>query len=245
MTAFDRVESQNFAQSGKCQLDHLTSGDRHGALWVDLHRHVMNVLPLPYSAGNRELFVFRPAAGFRSRFLCLGFPSCLDHAARRRMGQTSYVRAQRLDAGKFRSRPIGLQQGRKHVGRAQCDLRNRGRRCRVLQRQHVLELMAQLAEFPEAASGRVALQRMHRPPNTAGCLRVAGRSLHLHRFVVQLLDEFLCALEKQLAQFRHPVLGGDGHAFASIRWYAVPLLRCTIWNFSVSPNRLSAWPTNR
>ena len=105
--------------------------------------------------------------------------------------------------------------------------------------------MGQFAEFAETASGRVSLQRMHRPPQAAGRLRIARGFLQLHRFIVQLLDEFPRAFEKQLAEFGHPVLGRDGHTFTSTRWYAVPLLRCTIWNFSVSPSRLSAWPTNR
>ena len=88
--------------------------------------------------------------------------------------------------------------------------------------------MRQFAEFPEAAGGRVPLQRVHGPPQAAGRLRIAGRSLQLHRFVVQLLDEFPRAFKKQLAQFAHSILGGNGHSFTSTRWYAVPLLRCTI-----------------
>ena len=84
--------------------------------------------------------------------------------------------------------------------------------------------MGQFAEFPETAGGRVPLQRMHRPPQAAGRLRIAGRFLQLHRFIVQLLDEFPRAFEEQLVEFCHPVLGGDGHTFTSTRWYAVPLL---------------------
>ena len=92
------------------------------------------------------------------------------------------------------------------------------------ERQHVLELMGQFAEFPETAGGRVPLQRMHRPPQAAGRLRIAGRFLQPHRFVVQLLDEFPRGFEEQLAEFAHPVFGGKGHIFTSTRWYAVPLL---------------------
>ncbi len=139
------------------------------------------------------------------------------------MCQTGNVRAQRLDARKFRPLAIGLQQGRKHVGCAQRDLGNRSRG-RVLQRQHVLELMGQFADLPETAGGRVPLQGVHRPPQAAGGLRIAGRFLQLHRLVVQLLDEFPSAFKEQLAEFYHPIVGGNSHTFTSTRWYAVPLL---------------------
>ena len=88
--------------------------------------------------------------------------------------------------------------------------------------------MAQFAELPEAAGGRVSLQRVHRPPQAARRLRIARRFLQLHRFVVQLLHQFRRGFEEQLAEFAHPILGGNGHILTSTRWYAVPLLRCTI-----------------
>ena len=40
-----------------------------------------------------------------------------------------------------------------------------------------------------------------------------GDFLQPHRFVVQLLDEFPRALEEQLVEFRHPVLGGHRSHF--------------------------------
>jgi hypothetical protein len=88
--------------------------------------------------------------------------------------------------------------------------------------------VGQFAEFAEAAGGRIALQRMHRAPQAAGSLRIARGLLQLHRFVVQFLDELPRAFEKQLAEFAHSILGGEAHTFTSTRWYAVPLLRCTI-----------------
>src|ERR1035441_4035445 len=42
----------------------------------------------------------------------------------------------------------------------------------------------------------IPLQRVHRPPQAAGRLRIARRFLQLHRFFVQLLDEFPRAFEK-------------------------------------------------
>ena len=89
---------------------------------------------------------------------------------------------------------------------------------RLPQRQHVLELMGQFADFPETASGRVPLQRVHRPPQAARRLRVPRRLLQPHRFVVQLLHQFPRGFEEQLAQFAHSVFGRDGHIFTSTRW---------------------------
>ena len=136
-TAFDRIQSQHLAQSGKGQLDHLTSGYGHRAQWVHLHHHVMNPLALRHRSGDRQLLVFRPAAGFRGGFLFLP----LGRACQRWVRQTGNVRAQGLDARKFRPVPIRLQQGGKHVGHAQRDFGNRSCRGLVLQRQHVFELV--------------------------------------------------------------------------------------------------------
>src|SRR5215470_1530857 len=89
--------------------------------------------------------------------------------------------------------------------------------------------------------------------NAAQGLFIAGRSLQRHRLLVERLQQFLRALEEELAQLGGalvvPVLvavfAGNAHAITSTFWYAVPLLWCTIWNISVRPSRLSAWPTNR
>ena len=90
-TAFERIESQHLAQSAKGDLDHLPSGDGHGALGVDLHHHVMNALALGRGPGDCQLLVFRPAAGFRGCFCPLRFR--FDRAARRRTRQTGNVGA--------------------------------------------------------------------------------------------------------------------------------------------------------
>jgi hypothetical protein len=115
--------------------------------------------------------------------------------------------------------------------------------CR-LQRERVFEFVGDLAQFAIAASRCVALERVHSAPDATDDFVVARLLLELQRFVVQGLEQFLRALEKQLAEFGHALVG-LAHDLTSMRWYAVPLLRCTIWNFSVSPSRLSAWPTNR
>ena len=52
VTAFDRIQSQHLAQSGKRDLNHLPSGDGHGALGVDLHHHVINPLALGHGPGD-------------------------------------------------------------------------------------------------------------------------------------------------------------------------------------------------
>jgi len=73
----------------------------------------------------------------------------------------------------FRAFPVSLQHGAK-TSAARNAMRNE-RRGRVFQRQHILELMAQLAELPESARGRVTLQRMtvrrrlRRPPHRLRC----------------------------------------------------------------------------
>ena len=78
--------------------------------------------------------------------------------------------------------------------------------------------MAQFTEFPETAGGRVPFQGMHGSPQAAGGLRIAGRFLQPHRFVVQLLDQFRRGFKEQLAEFSHPVLGGDAHTYTSTLW---------------------------
>ena len=59
-TAFSRIYSQQFAQSGKCQLNHLASGNRHGALRIDRNSYMIKFFALRCARGNRELFIFRP-----------------------------------------------------------------------------------------------------------------------------------------------------------------------------------------
>jgi hypothetical protein len=51
----------------------------------------------------------------------------------------------------------------------------------------------------------------------AGGLSIAGKLLQPHRFVIQRLDKLTRALEKELAELAHPVIGRDGHTFASSR----------------------------
>jgi hypothetical protein len=221
-TAFGWVKGEDFAQSRQRELDHLPSGDRHGALRVDVHHHVVNATACVERTADRQLFVFRPADGFGDRFPRFLF--CLGHCLR--MGEASDVGAQRLDGGKFRSLPVGLEQSGKYIGRTQCDLRHGGGR--ILHRQHILELVAKFAQFPEAAGSRIPLQRVHGAPQTARRFRVARYFFQAQRFLVELLDQFARALKKQLVEFRHPIVGRSAHTSTSTRWYAVPLLRCTI-----------------
>src|SRR2546430_15134575 len=94
-------------------------------------------------------------------------------------------------------------------------------------------------------------RRQHRLSECARCAGWYARfrrrpvCFELQCFIVQRLKQFLRALKEEISQFGHPFIGGLAHDLISTRWYAVPLLRWTIWNFSVIPSRLSAWPTNR
>ena len=174
---------------------------------------MVNPLALVDSPGNRHLLVFGPAADFRRRFLFL----CFDIAPAGRLWarQTGNVRSQRLDGGSLGALLIRLQQGRKHVGGTQGNLRNQRRSRRILQRQHIFEFMCQFAEFAKAAGGRVPFQRVHRPAQAARRFRVARSFLQSHRLVVQLLDEFRRRFEKQLAKLAHSIFRRQGHIFTS------------------------------
>ena len=85
------------------------------------------------------------------------------------------------------------------------------------QRKRILELVRQFAQLAQPASRRVALQRVHRPPDRTHDLLVAGMFLQLQRFFVQRLQQFLRGLKKQLSQFCAALVGGIGHSRTSIR----------------------------
>ncbi len=123
-----------------------------------------------------------------------------------------------------------------------CHCRLRGR---AFKGQSILELVCQFAQLAQSARRRIAFQGVHRPPDYTYDLLVAGFFLQLQRFFIQRLQQFLRSLKEELPQFRSTIIGSIRHSLTSTRWYAVPLSRCIIWNFLVTPNKLSAWPTKR
>src|ERR1700756_952124 len=97
----------------------------------------------------------------------------------------------------------------------------------------------------KSACGGVAFQRVHRAADTANDFLVAWVRLEVEACLIERLQQLVRALEEARAPPRIPIVGKTAHAFTSSRWYAVPLFSCTMRNFCVSPNRLSAWPTKR
>ena len=113
---------------------------------------------------------------------------------------------------------IRRQHGRKQVRRGKGHLGQRCLRPGLIQRQGIFQFVRQFAEFVVAAGRRVALQRVHDPPQAAHHLGIAQVALQLQRLVVQRLQQFLSAFKEQGAQFVHPLVGLRAHDFTSIRW---------------------------
>src|ERR1043165_2150618 len=86
---------------------------------------------------------------------------------------------------------------------------------------------------------------MDRAANFTHDFQVLRIFLQIERAVVQRLQKFLRGLKEQVPQLRAALVRAMTHFASPTRTYAVPLLRYTIWNLSVSPRRLSAWPTNK
>src|SRR5207302_2331291 len=106
--------------------------------------------------------------------------------------------------------------------------------------EHVFQFVREFAQLTEAAGCGITLEGVHCPANAAYNFRIAGIFLQLESFFVQRLEKFLCGFEEQLAQFCRPIIRGVTQFSTSIRWYAVPELRCIMLNRSVRPRRLSA-----
>src|ERR1700730_13841681 len=97
----------------------------------------------------------------------------------------------------------------------------------------------------KATRGGIALERMHRAPHAANDFFVRRIRFEIEPRFIERLQQLTRALEKEHAQLRIAIVEKAAQFFASSRWYAVPLFSCTIRNFCVKPNRLSACPTKR
>src|ERR1700730_633703 len=105
--------------------------------------------------------------------------------------------------------------------------------------------MSQLAQLGKTASGSITLQGVDRAANSAKNFFVVRVRFQLQSALIKGLQQFISAFEKKRAQFSPAIFRLPAHVRGSRRRYAVPLFSCTILNFCVRPNRLSACPTNR
>src|SRR6202043_673805 len=105
--------------------------------------------------------------------------------------------------------------------------------------------MSQLAQLSKSAGSGIAFQGMDSAANSAKNFFIARVRFQLQPALIKGLQQFIGAFEKKRAQFSAAIFWLPAHVRASKRWYAVPLFSCTILNFCVRPNRLSACPTNR
>ena len=78
--------------------------------------------------------------------------------------------------------------------------------------------MRGIAEFTEAAGGRIAFEGVHGPPDAAHQFEVAGTLFQLQRLLVQRLQHFLRGLEEELPQFSPAFFGELGHPATSTCW---------------------------
>ena len=84
-----------------------------------------------------------------------------------------------------------------------------------------------------------------RQSDFARCLDVGRIPFQGETLLVERLQQLLGALEEQVPHFGRAFVRGRAHACTSLRWYAVPLFWWIMRNLSLSPNSVSAWPTNR
>ena len=106
--------------------------------------------------------------------------------------------------------------------------------------------MGQFAQLTKTASGGIPLERVDGPANVTELLAVAGIRLQGEPRPVHPLQKLFGAFEEDVQELRGLLVGMKVHRTTlSIRWYTVALFSWIIWNFVVSPNRLSAWPTNK
>ena len=199
-------------------LEHLTRGNGHAAVRVELQDHVMDALAVIEGARNGQLFIFRPA-GNRVRTLapCPSSGFLGRHGIHSAVCKPCDVGTQRLNVRQIRLSAIRFKQRCKQVGGAQGELGNSPGRCRVVKRQHVLELVCQFAELAVVAGSRVSFQRMDCAAQTARTFRIPGRFFQAQGFLVQPLDKLLRAFKEQLLEFAQAIVGGDAHTFTSRR----------------------------
>jgi len=91
--------------------------------------------------------------------------------------------------------------------------------------QQVLNVVGEFAELTVSAGGGIALKRVHRAPDAGQRLRVRRVGFEEDAGLIQLLQDVLRALKKELAKFRGAFIGKKVPSPASIRWYAVALFK--------------------
>ena len=198
-------------------LNQLPRGDRHGAVGIDFHHDVVQPQAGSLRLGQAALFCIRPVfvgprRGLR-RFFLTPRPF-----RRRSRGQLVDSFPQAFRGGHRACTMVGRDHFRKDVCGRQRDFCQRSVRGSALEGKRIFELVRQFAQLAQPAGRRVALQRVHGPPDRTHDLLVAGMILQLQRFFVQRLQQFLRGFKKQLPQFRSALIGRIRHSRTSIRW---------------------------
>ena len=212
-----RAHHEYLADLADRVLNQLPRGDRHGAEGIDLHHDVVQPQAGSLRLGQSALLRIRPVFVGSRRGRCRFFlaPCFLG---RRGRGQFVDSLPQAFRGGHRASAMVGRDHLRKDVCGRQRDFRQRSVGGGALQRKRIFELVRQFAQLAQPARRRVALQRVHRPPDRTHDLFIAGMLLQLQRFFVQRLQQFLRGLKKQLPQFRSALIGRIRHSRTSIRW---------------------------
>ena len=75
-----------------------------------------------------------------------------------------------------------------------------------------------LAAFAIAGCGRIALQGVDYAADAANRFFVARLFFEFERFLIERLEQFLCALKENMPQFGVALVERMGHASPSIFW---------------------------
>src|SRR5438445_766162 len=122
-----------------------------------------------------------------------------------------------ITVGTWHLAAVSRQDGAKHVCGREGDLGQGSMRGSSLQRQDVFHIVRQFAQFAITAGRSIAFQSVHNPPDGAYNLRVTWFLLQFQGFIVQRLQQFLGALEEDLAEFCHPFVATGTHDLISTR----------------------------
>src|SRR3954453_11958279 len=71
--------------------------------------------------------------------------------------------------------------------------------------------MCQIAKLMVSTGGGIALQGVYRSTNITDDLRIGGTFLQQQDFLVERLEQLLCALEKEVAKFVRPFIREESH----------------------------------
>ena len=105
-----------------------------------------------------------------------------------RVRQAGDIRTQRLNGRQLGFVAISVQQPGKYICSLERDRRNRRLEVSVLERENVLKLMRQFAQFAKAASRGISLEGMYGSPQAPSSLLVPRSFIELHGFIVKSLD---------------------------------------------------------